>query len=187
MTKEERINKKCQEIEQKFNKLSKAFFKGTATTGRQLIMRAALVEVGKAVENPNFFTNRGSLQQSGAPGILLHAANGLAPAWGGHRVNRHGWVVKLASSFSLPEHTDPAVAIHPMTAPVSHTPVLLNLARIAKRIAVSIDRLNSCKLKFATCKCNSPDHRNIPIKISGCIKSKDGTMLMEKKEVLNRC
>ncbi|GFO16985.1 hypothetical protein PoB_004349000 [Plakobranchus ocellatus] len=29
---------------------------------------------------------------SRAPGILLHAANGLAPAWGGHRVNHHGWV-----------------------------------------------------------------------------------------------
>ncbi|GFO30787.1 hypothetical protein PoB_005729200 [Plakobranchus ocellatus] len=37
-------------------------------------------------------TNRGSLHQSGAPGILQPAANGLVPAWGGHRVNRHGWV-----------------------------------------------------------------------------------------------
>ncbi|GFO06824.1 hypothetical protein PoB_003332900 [Plakobranchus ocellatus] len=34
--------------------------------------------------------NRGSLHPSGQPGILLHAANGLAPAWGGHRVNRYG-------------------------------------------------------------------------------------------------
>ncbi|GFN83056.1 hypothetical protein PoB_000956200 [Plakobranchus ocellatus] len=46
----------------------------------------------KAVENPNLFTSRGSLHQSRAPGILLHAANGLVPAWDGHRVNRHGWV-----------------------------------------------------------------------------------------------